>query len=90
MSITARLAGIAVVAGLCALAGVTVGSGAAGAYSLGAPCYGYQIGMQSTDDGTGDSIICDSDYTWEEYVGQVPHHDWADNQTDWAQQHGQR
>lgn len=39
---------------------------------LGDACYGYEIGRRAPDPATGQPIICDSDYTWNVDIGQVP------------------
>lgn len=63
------------------LLGVVVGAAApAHAYTVGQSCPGAQIGMRATDQANGQPIICDSDYSWHVYHGQVPHHRWADEQ----------
>ena len=52
---------------------------AAGDHAVGDQCFGYQIGMIDLD-AAGNSIICDSDYTWHVYVGQGPTDPWVAGQ----------
>jgi len=77
--VTGALAAFALAAGLAA-ASPGAASAAAGDHAVGDPCFGYQIGMIDLD-ATGNSIICDSDYTWHAYVGQRPTDPWVSGQT---------
>ena len=58
------------------VAGMTAGPAIAAPraeHVVGEQCAGYQIGQRDVDP-KGKPIICDGNYQWEPYVGQVPTH----------------
>lgn len=48
-------------------------------HAVGDPCIGADIGRKDVAP-DGQAIICDSNYHWEPYVGQVPNDPWVSGQ----------
>jgi len=75
-----RIAGALVAFAFTAtLSGITAGAATAAPqpeHVVGEQCIGADIGRHDVDP-NGQSIICDSNYRWQPYVGQVPSDPWV-------------
>jgi hypothetical protein len=78
-----RIAGVLAAFALAgAVAGVTAGVAAAEPkpeHVVGDNCFGYEVAKKEIDP-YNRVIICDSNYHWEPYTGQVPEDPWVAGQ----------